>query len=101
MNLFLPLGHSGNVKPLPATRWSMKHSRENEVCFRSVPGNLQVLQSFLHREKGIQSEIAGDSIGGSSQDSSSNLLRRRSYELSRIHVGHSSECIQSGSSVES
>ena len=51
MNPFLPLEHSGSVKPSPETRLPGMHLHENEVYFRFVPDNLQVRQSFLHRKK--------------------------------------------------
>lgn len=100
MNPFLLSEHSGSVKPLPATQWTGMYSHENEVCFRSVPGNLQALQSFLQRGKGIQSDIADDSIAGSSRNSDSNRWRIGWYGLFHIHVGHISVCTQSGSAVE-
>ena len=99
MNPFLPSEHSGSVKPLPATRWTVMHSHENEVYFRFVPGNLQAWQSFLHHGKGIQSDIVGDSIAGSSQVSGLNLWRKRLNEMLHIHFGHSSVGKQSGSGV--
>ena len=100
MNPYLPSEHSGSVKTLPVTRWIGMHSHESEVCFRFEPGNLQARQSFLHRGKGIQSDIVGDSIAGSSQVSGLNLWRKRLNEMLHIHVGHSSVGKQSGSIVE-
>ena len=100
MNPFLPLEHSGSVKPSPETRWIRMHSHENVVCFRFLPGNLQARQSFLHPGKGIQSDIADDSIAGSFPVSGSNLWRKRSNEMLLIHVGHSFVGKQSGSIVE-
>ena len=100
MNLFLPSEHSDSVKPWPVTRWIGMHSHENEVYFRFVPGNLQARQSFLHPGKGIQFDIAADSIAGSSPVSGSNLWRKRLNEMLHIHVGHSSVSKQSGSIVE-
>jgi len=48
MNPVLPLEYSGNVAPLPTIQRSGMHSHESEVCFHSLPGNLQVRQSFLN-----------------------------------------------------
>ena len=101
MNPFLPSEHSGSVKPSPETRLSGMHSHENEVYFRFVPDNLQVRQSFLHRGKGIQFDIADDSIAGSSSDSGLNPWRKRLHEMLHIHVGHSFVRKQSGLIVES
>ena len=100
MSPFLFLEYSGSVEPLQATLLSGMHSHENEVCLRFAPDNLQALQSFLHRGKEIQSDIADDSTAGSSLDSDSNRWRIGWYGLFHIHVGHNSVCIQSGSAVE-
>ena len=90
MILFLPSEHSGSVAPLPGTPQLKMHSRENVVCFRFLPGNLQDLHGFLRLGTEIQSDTFDGNIEGSCQGSGLNQWKKRWYGLFRILPDHSS-----------